>query len=247
MFCVISGCMSGKTPQFTTSPLVVHEDILGKITVPAESDVLRGVARITLNSSGARYSRKAALLFQSPSSLYIETIPLFGTADFFLSANEKSLKVFLPGKRKFYVGEATKENLFLFFRVFLSPGEMVSILSGLPPQLIEGTISEYVEGDVYRVDIRSWARKQSLWVTPDDYTVKKIEKIDNGKLVYRATFRDRIVVGGTQYPGEIDIEVEEPERARITIRYLDLEISNDDNEPVFDLETPGGITPVCID
>ena len=60
------------------------------------------------------------------------------------SANEKSLKVFLPGEGKFYVGKATKENLFTFFKVLISPGDMVFILAGLPPQIMEGNLSEYV-------------------------------------------------------------------------------------------------------
>lgn len=247
IFCIISGCMSGKTPEFTKSPVECHEDILGKIAMSAGDDTIRGIAKITLNSSGAGYSRKTALLLKPPSSLYMETMPLFGPADFFLSANEKSLKVFFPGERKFYVGKATKETLFLFFRVFLSPGDMVSILTGLPPRILQGNVSTYLEEGLYRVDIQSWTRKQSLWVKPDDYTLQKIEKIDNGKLMYRVMFRGGIVIGGMRYPKRIEIEVEEPERANITIRYLDLEISHAENEPSFDLETPRGITPVFID
>ncbi|MCK4533963.1 MAG: hypothetical protein KAT81_00450 [Syntrophobacterales bacterium] len=227
--------------------MVSPEDVLGKIAIPASGDIIRATANITLNSSEGRYSRKMALLLKMPSCLRVETMPVFGPADFFLSANEKSLKVFLPGEGKFYVGKATKENLFLFFKVFLSPGDMVSILTGLPPQIMEGSLSEYVEGRLYRVDIRSGKKNRSLWINPDDYTLARIEEISNGRVIYRATFRDPVAIDGTRYPERIDIEVEEPERVSINIRYLDFEISHDENTAVFDLRTPYGVTTVFID
>jgi len=244
---MVSGCIPGNIPEFTKGPIAVPEDILGKITMTTSGDIIRATANITLNSSEGRYSRKIALLLKMPFCLRVETMPVFGPADFFLSANEESLKVFLPGEGKFYVGKATKENLSLFLKVLLSPGDMVSILSGLPPQIMEGNLSEYVEGELYRVDIRSGKRKRSLWVNPNDYTLAKIEEIDDGRVIYRAAFRDPVVIDGRPYPGRIDMEVGEPGRASINIRYLDLELSPDEGTAAFDLRTPSGIVPVLID
>ncbi|MBW2544908.1 MAG: hypothetical protein JRD43_05485 [Deltaproteobacteria bacterium] len=244
---MISGCISGKIPEFTKGAVAFPENVLGKIAMPGSGDIIRAIANITLISSEGRYSRKMALLLKTPSYLHIETMPIFGPADFFLSANEESFKVFLPGKGRFYVGKATRENLFLFFKVLISPGDMVSILAGLPPQIMEGNLSEYVEGRLYRVDIRSGKRKWSLWVNPDDYTLTKVEEIDDGRIIYRATFKDPVIINGIPYPERIDIEVEEPERANISIRYLDLEISHDEDAAAFDLRTPSGVVPVFID
>lgn len=244
---MLSGCISEKILEFRKGPVAFPENVLGKIAMPASGDIIRATANITLNSSEERYSRKVVLLLKMPSCLRVETMSVFGPADFFLSANEKSLKVFLPGEGKFYVGKATKENLFLFFKVLLSPGDMVPILAGLPPQIMEGDLSEYVEGRLYRVDIRSGKKKRSLWINPDDYTLARIEEIDNGRIIYRATFRNLVVIDGIPYPRRIDIEMEEPERASISIRYLDLEISHDENTAAFDLRTPYGIIPVFID
>ena len=248
IFLTLSGCISGKIPEVTKGPVAFPKDVLGKIAMPGSSDIIRATANITLNSSEGRYSRKIALLLKLPSCLRIETMPVFGPADFFLSANEKSLKVFSPGEGKFYVGKATRENFFLFFKVFLSPCDMVSILAGLPPQRMKGKLSEYIEERLYRVDIRSGKRKQSLWINPDGYTLTKVEEIDDDRLVYRATFKDTVVDDGVPYPGRIDIEVEKPERASINIRYLNLEILHDEkNMAVFDLRTPYGITSLSID
>ena len=145
------------------------------------------------------------------------------------------------------MGKATKENFFLFFKVPLSPGDMVSMLVGLPPQIMEGNISEYMEGEKCRVDIRSGQRKQSFWVSPDGYRLTKIENIDDGRLIYRATFADSVTVGGTSYPGKIDIETENPEKASLHIRYRNLDVLSDENKELFDLQTPCGLSPVSVD
>lgn len=247
IFFMLSGCISVKIPESTKAPVDLPYDVLGKIAVPASGEIIKATAKLTIKSSEGRYSRKVALLLKMPSCLRVETLPVFGPADFFLSANEKSLKVFFPGEGKFYVGKATRENLFLFFKVSLPPGDMVSILAGLPPQILDEDLSEYVEGRLYRVDVRSAKRKLSLWVNPDDYTLTRIEEVDNGRVIYRATFRDHIVIGGTPYPERIDIAVHEPERANINVQYLDMEISREKDAAVFDLQTPPGVTTVITD
>ena len=244
---LISGCMSGKIPEFTKGAIVFPENVLGKIAMPDSGDIIRATAKITIDSHEGKYSGKMALLLKMPFSLRVETMPVFGPADFFLSTNEESLKVFFPSEGKFYVGKATRENLSLFFKGFLPPSDMVPILAGLPPQVMEGSLSEQVEGRLYRVDIRSGKRMRSLWVNPDDYTLTKIEDIDDGRVTYRVTFEDHVIVNKIPYPKEIRIEVIEPERVRIDVRYLHLDIVSDGDTKVFDLQTPSGITPVFLD
>ncbi|TFG93851.1 MAG: hypothetical protein E4H15_00175 [Syntrophobacterales bacterium] len=244
---VFSGCVSGKMPEVTKRPAVPPQDILGKIAMPDGGDTIRATVRISLSSPEGDYSRKMALLLRMPSSLRIETIPLFGPADFFLSANEETLKVFFPGEGKFYVGAATRENLFLFFKVFLSPADMVPLLAGLPPRITGEHLSGHMEGMLYRIDIKSGKGRRSLWVDPDDHILTKIEDIDDGRTLWRATFTDHIVVSGTPYPRRVHIEVREPGRVSIDIRYLDLDISSAGDTAIFDLRIPSGITPIPID
>ncbi|MBW2560533.1 MAG: hypothetical protein JRE40_06715, partial [Deltaproteobacteria bacterium] len=149
-----SGCVSGKIPEVTKIPAARPQDILEKIAMPNSGDTIRATARISLSFPEGDYSRKMALLLQMPSSLRVEAIPLFGPADFFLSANKEVLKVFFPGEGKFYVGAATRKNLSLFFKVFLSPADMVPLLAGLPPHITGGSLSGgHLEKGLYRIDI----------------------------------------------------------------------------------------------
>jgi hypothetical protein len=243
-----SGCVSGKITEVTKRPAALPQDILEKIPVPDSGDTIRATARISLSSPEGDYSRKMVLLLRMPSSLRVETMPLFGPADFFLSVNEESLRVFFPGEGKFYVGAATRENLFMFFKVFLSPADMVPLLAGLPPYIAEGFLSGHMEEGLYRVDITSGKRRRSLWVDPNDHhTLTKIEDSDDGRTLWRATFTDRILASGIPYPRRVRIEVKEPGRVDMDIRYLDLDISPTGDTAILDLRIPSGITPIPID
>ncbi len=244
---VLSGCVSGNIAEVIKRPAALPQDILEKIAMPGSSDTIRATARISLSSPEGNYSRKMALLLRMPSSLRVETIPLFGPADFFLSANPESLKVFFPGEGKFYVGAASRENLFLFFKVFLSPRDMVPLLAGRSPHITEGRLSGHMEENLYRVDIKSGKRKRSLWVDPGDQTLTKVEDSEDGRTLWNSTFSDYIVVSGTTYPRRIRIEVKEPGRVNMDIRYLDLDISSAGDTEIFDLQIPSGITPILID
>lgn len=243
---VLSGCVSGKIPEGMKKSVLLPRDILDEIAIPDSGDTLRTTARISLSSPEGSYSRKVALVLQMPSSLRVEAIPLFGPADFFLSINHEHLKVFLPGEGKFYVGAATRENLFLFFKVPLSPGEIVPLLAGRVPGIPGGRLSGRVEGDLYRVDIRSGERERSLWVNLDDHTLAKIEDREEETL-WSATFADHIIVDGTPYPRRIRIEVKGRGGVDMDIRYLDLETAFAENGGLFDLQVPSGVTPIPLD
>jgi len=127
--------------------------------------ILKATAKIIVDSSKGKYSRKIAIIVKKPSFIRIEAIPFFGTPDFFLSVNKKTLKVFLPKKRNFYIGHATRKNLFSLFQIYLDADEIVSILTGNPPVIRRDnhTLRGYFEGNLYRIDIISAGKKiQSL-------------------------------------------------------------------------------------
>ncbi|MDD5723686.1 MAG: hypothetical protein PHY29_08115 [Syntrophales bacterium] len=243
-----SGCVPGKIPEVTTNrSAALPRDVLGKIATPDSDDTIKATAIISFSSPEGDYSRKVALLLRMPSFLRIEAIPFFGPADFFLSANEESLKVFFPGEGKFYVGAATRENLFLFFKVFFSPADMVPLLAGQPPNTTGGHLSGHVEGRLYRVNIKSEKRRRSLWIDTDGHILTRIEDVEDGRTLWRATFTDHIVVSGTPYPRRIRIQAKEPEGVEIDIRYFDLNISTNEDTTIFDLRIPPGIVPIPID
>lgn len=247
--CILSGCVSGKGRETATVPPASPQDVLGRIAAPDRGEVVRATARITITSSDGTYSRKMALLCQMPSHLRLEAIPLFGPADFFLSANEQSFKVFFPGEGKMYVGTPTRENLFLFFRIYIPPSDVIPLLCGIPPQMVNGSYSGFTEGGVYRIGHRREGDKERfLWIDLETRALMKIEQYRDSTLLWRMQFFGHAAVGEISLPRRIQIEVTEPEKVEIEIRYLELDIVPSSGDmALFDLRVPPGVTPIPLE
>ncbi len=247
LVCILSGCGAGKgreTVSLLPLPISV-QDVIMKLAAMRDSvGMIRATARITVTAPGMTYSRKMALLLQMPSNLRLEAIPIFGPADFFLSANEQSLKMFFPGQGKFYVGAPTPENFSLFFKVSIPPSDVVPLFIGVPPEVIGGQHSGHGEGSVYRIDSKYANKKRSLWIDRENQTVMKWEEKKDDRILWRVLFMDYTVVGKVSLPNRIQIEGEEPERVEIEIQYLqrDMTPSTSDTAP-FNLPIPPGIIP----
>jgi outer membrane lipoprotein-sorting protein len=212
--------------------------------------ILKATAKIIVDSSKGKYSRNIAIIVKKPSFIRIEAIPFFGTPDFFLSVNKKTLKVFLPKKGNFYIGHATRKNLFSLFQIYLDADEIVSILTGTPPVIRKDnhTLRGYFEGDLYRIDIISEGKKiQSLWVEPKHNRMLRIEVFnEDGGIYYSARFKDYYPIRKTSYPKIIKITIEEPERIHASILYSNIQTSSRGEKNLFDLLIPNGIIPAHI-
>jgi hypothetical protein len=179
----------------------------------------------------------------------MDAIPVFGPADFLFSANEEEFKVFIPGIKKFYIGETTGGNLFRFFGISLPVDEAVSILTGAPPERSGDQLNVvgYWEGTLYRIDIIAEDKRiQSIWTAPDGKKMVRIEVLNKyGRILYNAWFEDYTGTGG--YPKKIKVAMEVPEKALFKVRYSDIEVSSDDDISLFDLSPPPGIESTVID
>ncbi len=225
--------------------------VLKKISRTSNSnDILKATARIIVDTSKGTYSRNIAVVAKKPSFLRIETIPFFGTPDFFLSVNKKRLKVFLPKEENFYIGHATKKNLFSLFQIYLDADEIVSLLTGTPPVIRKDnhTLRGYFEGNLYRIDIICEGKKiQSLWVEPKHNRMLRIEVFhEDGGIYYSARFKDYYSIKETSYPKTIKITIEKPERIHASILYSNIQTSSGEEKNLFDLLIPNGIIPAYI-
>lgn len=183
-----------------------------------------------------------------PSELRLETIPLFGPTDFFLSANEQSFKVFFPGEGKIYVGRPTRENLFLFLKIYITPSDVIPLLCGIPPRVMKGASSGYTEGSMYRIERREGKEERFLRIDLETHTLMKIEQYRDSALLWRMEFSGHTVVGDISLPRRIQIEMTEPEKTEIEIRYLELSVMRSkDNMTCFDLPVPPGVTPIPLE
>jgi len=249
---MLFSCAPKKPTASFTGTIPPPENILREITRAGTIDkVVTATARISINTPEGKYSRTVAVVARRPSFLRIEAIPIFGTPDFFLSVNKKTLKVFLPKEGNFYIGYASRKNLFSFFQIYLDADEIVSILTGTPPAIGSNNyiLKGSLEGKLYRIDILSEGKRiQSLWIEPKHHVMTRIEVLnEDGGTGFSATFEDYHSVENTSFPKKVKIIIEKPEKIYTSIRYSNIQISSKQEKGLFDLFIPAGITPVFIE
>ena len=211
------------------------------------------MADIDLLGFGGRQHLRAALMLQLPSMIRIEGIPVFGPPDFFLSLNREKLKIFLPGKKDFYQGRPTRENLAHFLPISLSPTGMVHVLVGLPPpppSATEGKIGyrESRDGDKKRLDLFLNNRIiRTLWSDVNVEQLIDMEITDtDAEFKYRVSYGKYLRLEESDVPQQVTI-VSKDGDAQIIVHYDDMELCASGDEETFDLPIPAGITPTSLD
>ncbi len=204
-------------------------------------------ARIEINSHGEKRPLKVALMMKRPARLRLESVPLLGPPDFFLSIDAGELRVFSPGNNggSFYIGRSTSQNVHRFFPLALPAADIISLLMGQPPRMEEGSSNrgDWDQG-LYRVD-RSVAGEttHSLWIDPAGGHLLKIRAFtEGGNIAYTAEFSDHTAVGKYFLPKRLTIT---EKAVSLTLRYADVRLDND-IEPLA-LPIPDGVVPISLD
>jgi hypothetical protein len=246
VLCGCAGHMPSLSPAFYDSPEAALRALAA--TSPG-AQAVTATTRIAINRHGERYPLKVAVMMQRPAFLRVESIPLMGPPDFYLSISEGELRVFLPGKGAFYTGRATPQNISRFFPVSMPAADMVSLLMGVPPggaKEMQSPGGEREEG-LYRVDQYISGRKtRSLWIDPAGGRLMRIRMFtEEGRIVYTTDFSDHARIGEGFLPQQLTIREEEIP-AVLTVRHADLRQIAVDPES-FPLPVPDGITPILLD
>ncbi len=245
----LAGC-AGRTPTVPPAFFDSPESALRALaeTTP-EAQAITATARIEIRHNVSRYPPlKVALMMKRPALLRVESIPLMGPPDFYLSVAEGELRVFLPGTGAFYAGRATPGNISRFFPIAMPAADIVSLLMGVPPNSSEEMQS--LRGDreegLYRVDhYQSGRRMRSLWIEPTDGRLVRFKRFtEEGTVVYTADFADHVRFGEGYLPQQVTIR--EGETSVLTIRQTDLQQTTAEPES-FPLSVPAGLIPILLD
>jgi hypothetical protein len=246
----LSGC-AGRRVVPSPPPggaYISPEDALRAFAASTPSDkTLTVTARIEINTHGERRPLKAALMMRRPAHLRMESVPLLGPPDFFLSIDAGELRVFFPGKGGgiFYAGRATVRNVYRFFPLALPAADMVSLLMGHPPRMEEASSrrGEWEEG-LYRIDQYTAGEKiLSLWINPvGDLLLRVRAFTEGGNIAYTAEFAEHTSIGTRFLPQLLTIT---GEAVSLTLRYT--EIRRDNDVESFALPVPEGVVPIPLD
>lgn len=238
---IISGCAVGRV----ASPAAAYdtpEAALRELAAPPVA-AITATARVEISSPTERYPLKAAVMLRAPADLRLESIPLLGPPDFFLSLEAGELRVFLPEKGDYHIGPATRQNIARLLRLPLSAAEVVALLMGRPPADKESGADwqgEQEEG-LYRLDrYRAGEKIRSLWIDPATARLIRV-RIFTGReeTAYTAEFTDHRRVGDGFLPQRLTIS---GAGVTLAVRYTDTRLL-DDETASFSLPVPEGIIP----
>ena len=241
------GCAGGRVvPPGATydSP----EAALRAFAASVTTGTITATARIDISYQGERYPLKAAMMMRSPADLRLESIPLLGPPDFFLSIAGGELRVFLPEKATFYSGPATRWNISRFLHLPLPAAEIVAILMGRLPEEWEGSNNWHGkrEEGYYRIDRYLAGQKVcSLWIDPATDVLIRVRAFREGEeIAYTADFADHTRVGEGLLPRRVTIA---GEGVSLALRYTEIDRLDDDAAAAFGLPVPEGITPIPLE
>jgi len=216
---------------------------------------LKALARIDITTSSGRYPLKVAILLQYPDRFRMESLPLFGPPDFYLTLEKGTLKVLLPQEGKYYLGTPSQSQLTSFLP-FLSSrfqfSDMLALLRGTVVPLNQDsdtTLKGFQEGKYDRLEVYRWEQKtQVFWLERESNALVRATLWDqDGNLCYTAQFEGH---GGIKeaagFPTKISITTGEPDPVTLTLRYTDLQIVEEIQAALFSLEIPAGMKPIRL-
>jgi hypothetical protein len=250
---LLSGCLPTRvvTTPSESSTYASPESALQAISTLPPGAALSATARIRMTYQERPVSLRVALMIRKPASLRLESIPLMGAPDFFLSITDDEMRVFLPLEKggRFYIGRATPENLSRFFPLPLPPATVVSLLLGEADQGLSDPTVELQgeqENRLYRIDqYRQGRRFRSLWIDPIHHLLVRIRWFDDrGEGFSKVEFKDHLLSAAATLPREISISHHDlPE---MVIRYGDVkEVPGETVD--FTLPLPDKVVPLHLD
>ena len=250
---LLCGCMARVITTPVESSYASPQAALAALEPFPAAAALSATARIRTQHQGQPVSLRIALLVRKPASLRLESLPLMGPPDFFLSIADGELRVFSPGDGggRFYSGRATAENLSRFFPLALPPTAMVSLLLGEAEMgLQQGDSGPSLRGEqestLYRVDQYRQDRKyRSLWIDPVRHRLVRFRLFgEQGEPLTTVTFADHLRGEAGYLPREI--AVTHHALPGIEIRYGDMQrIAGAGVD--FALPLPAGMVPLPLD
>ncbi|MFB3925111.1 MAG: hypothetical protein ACE14T_03575 [Syntrophales bacterium] len=250
-FSVLWNCAPRVTTTESSKPIARPEEMLADLIRRSDSSqALKTRARFFVDCEEGKFSARMILIAKRPSFLRVESVPVIGLPDLFMTADGHVLKIFLPNDGKFYIGRPTRKNLSLFFPVYLDEKDIISLVEGIPPAVgAKDTIMVgNMESGGYRIDLFSGGEKrQTLWIEPASRRLVKVSRpADVDAAAYTAELTDYRHVGERDLPGRIRIVFEEPRRIIADIHLSDTEFTAVE-EGSFNLEIPPGMVPLYLD
>jgi len=244
---ILAGCTAGKSVIPSKSVgFSSPEAALSMIKSERNRErVFQVTAKVVLSTPQGKMVFKLAVIMQPPDKLRLESIPVLGPPDFFLTVKEGRFKVFLPGTPQFITGNASPDNLARFLPLAWPAERWIAALMGTTPDTPGQAeqIRGMMEGPLYRIDVMSGETiRERLWVDPKNRRLEKTDFFSADGRQNRISYQWGLQSDNFEIPERIKIEP--GEGIKILITCTDFQAIGKPGADLFDLACPGENIPV---
>jgi hypothetical protein len=219
-------------------------NIIKSTTVP---HAVTATAKIEITDKETRYLFKSALMMKRSGALRLESMPMIGPPDLFISIDNGEIRIFIPSKKCFYKGRATARNISKFLHVSVNGNELISLMMGFPlyNENQQQNLTGVLEEKLYRIDQHGEGGKiLSFWIDPFVNRVVKISLTQDKNTFYEAVFEKYTTLEGHHMPQSLTITGDRT--PTLHIGYSNVQKIPDD-QAIFILQVPDGIIPTLLD
>ena len=218
-----------KVDRPSVNDLLIELDLSGRRFV-----TVRGLAKVAYVESGKKRSVSQVIIAQSPGSLRLETLGLFGSTALMATTNDEELVVLVPGEGKAYVGRPDSGFLQRMIQLPLSADDIVSILL-IHPVIVSPETTARID---YQKDGRSLLSfttgpyQQEVGFDQSRRLVSVVNKVDD-RIISSLTY-GRYQDG---FPALIQLDFVKND-IKVTLDFSDIETNIDLDPDIFRIVPP---------
>lgn len=226
-----------------------HHVLLDALLVP-QPPVVKGIAKIKVESPEETFSVKELIIAQAPDRLRLETLSPLGQPGFYAATDGQDLFLFAPSENTYYRGAATPRNLGLIIPLRLGVEDMVSVIRGRVPLIaydadhLRCAVEE--AGYVLQLKGRDENTTQVLTFSRDGMRVVTSETYGREGLTCSIRYADYEPAGSIVFPRTITVSLPS-EGTTVRIHYKTVELPPEIDSSFFRLSVPQGAKIVPLE
>jgi len=210
-----------------------------------EEKMISALARIDLVTSHGHYPMRAVIILKRPCYLRLEILSPLGSPYYFLAATPDNISIFDPSQSKYYEGRPTAENLSRFLPGAFRIEEVVMVLSGAFPMMVNDDVSfkGHEEFNHFFVEVESLiGGSQVVEFGENNRLLKFAQKNHNGQEVYNVQYGE---YEKENVPGSIVVTLADGITS-MRVKYYEFKVEENNDLSVFNLPVPEGVKTILL-
>lgn len=234
---LLSACACPPVVPLPLYPGLNNELLANAVEQADRFTSLKSMARVSIESDGQTTNFTQALLLEKPNRLRLDVLSPFGSTYLQAGTDGKVLKLFIPGKGKYFSGLPTPENFQLITRTPVDAEQMVNLLLYSIPLSSKDILDMGSRGqEGYVLELAAPDGRQVLWFNRERQPVASYWYHD-ATLIAEVVYGT--LLGDPPFPREVKFS-RPMDATSIKVVYTSPEPDAQIDEKLFTLEAPPG-------